>query len=448
MSDIAIHVENLGKQFRIGAHQKNRNFRETIQDSINAPFRYAGRLLRGKATAAADLKEVIWALKGVSFEVTQGEVVGIIGRNGAGKSTLLKIISRITEPTEGFAEMRGRLRSLLEVGTGFHSELTGRENIFLNGAILGMKNAQIRQKLDEIVAFSEVERFIDTPVKHYSTGMYLRLAFAVAAHLEPDILVVDEVLAVGDNIFQKKCINKMQNIGQEGRTVLFVSHNMPAITRLCKRAILIDAGTVVMDGLSQQVVSSYLIGGHGPKAVREWPIIEEAPGGEIARLRAVRVKTGDGNTTAVIDIREPVIIEIEYDVLKAGYVLLPHFELFNGEGDPIFISLDQDTAWRARSRPIGTYVSRAVIPGNLLSEGLVFVEPANTALDPIVPQFCVRDAVAFQVIDSHDGNSARGDWVGDLPGIVRPMLKWGTDYRQGDNEGAKAVAAAVGNAQC
>mgnify|MGYP005846006273 CR=1 FL=1 len=445
MPETAIHAQNISKQFRIGAHQQTRNFREAVVDAIAEPFRRARRLFQRQSVNGDSGNELIWALKGVSFEVQRGEVVGIIGPNGAGKSTLLKIISRITEPTEGYAEMRGRLGSLLEVGTGFHPELTGRENIFLNGAILGMKKAQIRRRFDEMVAFSEVERFIDTPVKHYSSGMYLRLAFAVAAHLEPDILVVDEVLAVGDNLFQKKCLKKMQTIGSEGRTVLFVSHNMPAITRLCKRAILIDQGRVVMDGPAQNVVGAYIVGGHGPKAVREWPCAEEAPGGEISRLRSVRVKTQDGNTTAVIDIREPVIIEIEYDVIKAGYVLLPHFELFNGEGNPIFISLDQDAAWRKRPRPIGTYISRAVIPGNLLSEGLVFVEPANTTLDPIVPQFCVRDAVAFQVIDSHDGNSARGDWVGDLPGIVRPMLSWETRFRQGDNAGA---AASEGHAQC
>jgi len=428
MSDIAIRVENLSKQYRIGAHQKNRNLREALRDAFTAPFRRAGKLLRGQATGAAGLDEAIWALKDVSFEVKQGEVVGIIGRNGAGKSTLLKIISRITEPTEGFAEMRGRMGSLLEVGTGFHPELTGRENIYLNGAILGMKKSQIRQRFDEIVAFSEVDKFIDTPVKHYSSGMYLRLAFAVAAHLDPEILVVDEVLAVGDNAFQKKCLNKMQDIGQEGRTVLFVSHNMPAITRLCKRAILINEGTVSLDGPSQQVVGSYLINGNGPKAVREWPIAKEAPGGDVARLRGVRVKTENGRITDVVDIRDPVLIEMEYEAIKPGYVLLPHFELFNGEGAPIFISLDQDTDWRGRPRPLGKYISSTWIPGNLLSEGMVFVEPANATLEPTITQYCVRDAVAFQVVDSHDGNSARGDWVGDLPGIVRPLLKWETKY--------------------
>ena len=213
----------------------------------------------------------IWALKDVSFDINRGEVVGIIGRNGAGKSTLLKILSEITEPTEGRVEIHGRVGSLLEVGTGFHPELTGRENVYLNGAILGMKRAEIERKFDEIVAFAEVEKFIDTPVKHYSSGMYLRLAFAVAAHLEPEILIVDEVLAVGDAAFQKKCLGKMAGVAKEGRTVLFVSHNMPAITRLCERAILLDEGRLLQDGVSHQVVKAYLNAGLGTTAMREWP---------------------------------------------------------------------------------------------------------------------------------------------------------------------------------
>jgi len=241
MTDIAIRLENISKKYRIGKKQeKYRTLRDTLTEAVVTPFRRTGRLLHGRAAEAAELNEVIWALKDVSFEVKQGEVVGIIGRNGAGKSTLLKILARITEPTSGFAEVHGRVGSLLEVGTGFHRELTGRENIYLSGAILGMKWAEIDRKFDEIVEFSGVEKFIDTPVKHYSSGMYLRLAFAVAAHLEPEILLVDEVLAVGDARFQKKCLNKMEDIGQQGRTVIFVSHNMPAITRLCERAILLE----------------------------------------------------------------------------------------------------------------------------------------------------------------------------------------------------------------
>ena len=259
MSDIAIRVENLGKQYRIGAPQaRYRTIRETVMDAVQAPFRRAGRLLRGEATGVSARGETIWALKDVSFEVKQGEVVGVIGRNGAGKSTLLKILSRITEPSTGYAEIHGRVGSLLEVGTGFHPELTGRENISLNGAILGMSRADIARKFDEMVAFAEVERFIDTPVKHYSSGMYLRLAFAVAAHLEPEILVVDEVLAVGDAQFQKKCLGKMGEVASEGRTVLFVSHNMAAVERLCSRGVFLHNGAVLQHGSVDDTITAYL----------------------------------------------------------------------------------------------------------------------------------------------------------------------------------------------
>jgi lipopolysaccharide transport system ATP-binding protein len=255
--------------------------------------------------------------------------VGVIGRNGAGNSTLLKILSRITHPTEGRAMIQGRVSSLLEVGTGFHPELTGRENIYLNGAILGMKRAEINRKFDEIVAFAEIEKFIDTPVKHYSSGMYVRLAFAVAAHLEPDILLVDEVLAVGDASFQKKCLNKMQSAGEGGRTVLFVSHNMSAITRLCNRAILLDEGRIVQDGSTHDAVSTYLQSGVGTTAAREWPDISRAPGNEVARLRAVRVRTEDGAVSEAVDIRRSVGIEIEYEVLESGHVLVPNCHFYN-----------------------------------------------------------------------------------------------------------------------
>jgi lipopolysaccharide transport system ATP-binding protein len=438
MNDIAIRVENLSKQYHIGGLQKTYStLRDTLADAFVAPFRRAGKLLRGQATGAADLDESIWALRDVSFEVQRGEVVGIIGRNGAGKSTLLKILSRITEPTTGFAEIYGRVGSLLEVGTGFHPELTGRENIYLNGAILGMKRTEIGRKFDEIVAFAEVERFIDTPVKHYSSGMYLRLAFAVAAHLEPEILLVDEVLAVGDARFQKKCLNKMQDVGKQGRTVFFVSHNMPAITRLCERTILLDEGRVIKDGLSHKVVSAYLNTGLGTTASREWLDPAKAPGGEVARLRAVRVRTGDGQVSDAMDIRRPVAVEMKYDVLKPGYVLMPHYHFYDEEGVCIFVSLDLDPTWRGRPRPVGLYVSTAWIPGNFLSEGTVFVEPWLVTMDPIEVQFCVREAVVFQVVDSLEGNSARGDYAESMPGVVRPLLRWTTQF---SSDGREACA--------
>lgn len=259
MSDISISVEQLGKLYHIGRRQeKYKTLRDTISDAFLGPFRRAGNLLRGKAAGAAELDEIIWALKDISFEIKQGEVVGIIGSNGAGKSTLLKILSRITEPTEGKVEIHGRVGSLLEVGTGFHPELTGRENIYLNGAILGMRRTEIDNKFDEIVAFAEVEKFIDTPVKHYSSGMYLRLAFAVAAHLEPEILLVDEVLAVGDASFQKKCLGKMSDVVKEGRTVLFVSHNMAAVQQLTRTSLLLHKGKLVSQGKTADVVKHYM----------------------------------------------------------------------------------------------------------------------------------------------------------------------------------------------
>ncbi len=258
MSTNAIFVENIGKQYRIGAPQmRYRTFRESVSQAVQAPFRRMAALLRGEPYGAKDMQKAFWALKDVTFDVSPGEVVGIIGRNGAGKSTLLKILSRITEPTEGYAEIRGRIGSLLEVGTGFHPELTGRENIYLNGAILGMNRTEIESRFDRIVAFAEIEKFIDTPVKHFSSGMFVRLAFAVAAHLEPEILLVDEVLAVGDASFQKKCMGKMGEVASEGRTVLFVSHNMGAIVSLCSRCLLIEEGRIIKDGEVNEVASYY-----------------------------------------------------------------------------------------------------------------------------------------------------------------------------------------------
>ena len=414
MGEIAIRAEELRKTFLLGERVQYKTLRETLSGLARLPF---GR---------GPEPETVTALSGVSFEVKAGEVVGIIGRNGAGKSTLLKILSRITDPTSGRAEIHGRVGSLLEVGTGFHPELSGRENIFLNGAILGMKRAEILRKFDEIVAFEEVERFVDTAVKHYSSGMYLRLAFAVAAHLEPEILLVDEVLAVGDASFQRKCLNKMQDVGKAGRTVLFVSHNMPAVTRLCPRTILLDAGTVHTDGPSHKVVSAYLRSGVGSVAAREWPDPARAPGDAVARLCAMRVRPDGGEVKEAADIRKPVDIEMEYEVLREGCVLVPNYHFFNEEGAYIFVSIDVDPAWHRRPKPPGRYVSTARLPGNFLGEGSVIVGAALSTLDPVDVHFFERDAVAFQVVDSAEGGSARGDYAGPVPGSVRPLLQWKT----------------------
>jgi len=445
MSNIAIKVDKLSKRYRIGQSTNGyKTLRDTLAGLATAPFRrkmsapshIQKSISNSTSTSAlASLRsDEIWALKEVSFEVKCGEVVGVIGRNGAGKSTLLKILSRITEPTEGHAEIHGRVGSLLEVGTGFHAELTGRENIYLNGAILGMKKVEIGRKFDEIVAFAEVEKFIDTQVKHYSSGMYVRLAFAVAAHVEPEILLVDEVLAVGDARFQRKCLNKMQDVGRQGRTVLFVSHNMLAVTRLCPRTVLIDAGKVLQDGPSYQVVGAYLGSDVGTTAAREWPDLREAPGNDIVRLRAVRIKTEDGRITDAMDIRKPVGVEMEFDVLTPGHILVPNYHFFNEEGICVFLASDHDPEWYRSPRPVGHYLSTAWVPGNLLAEGSLVVGAAVSTMNPVNVHFYERDVVAFQVIDSLNGDSARGDYGGHMPGVVRPLLNWTTQFNRSGME--------------
>ncbi|NNJ09096.1 ABC transporter ATP-binding protein [Chloroflexales bacterium ZM16-3] len=425
MSNYSIRAEGLSKDYLIHHAQTQLNNAQyrTLRDQIAG---VASGILRGFGTLGGSgmTHSTLHAINDVSFDITHGEVVGIIGRNGAGKSTLLKVLSRITAPTRGRATIYGRMASLLEVGTGFHPELSGRENVYLNGAILGMHKHEIDRKFDEIVAFAEVEKFLDTPVKFYSSGMYVRLAFAVAAHLEPDILIIDEVLAVGDARFQRKCLNKMQDVGAQGRTVLFVSHSMSAIMRMCQRTILLDSGKVLADGPSDQVVSDYLSGGSSSTAERIWDDPAQSPGAEVARLRAARICGPDGNVSESIDIRQPVSLEMEYDVLRDGFVLMPNMHLYNDQGTHLFTTIDVDPEWRHRQRPAGRWVSRAQIPGNLLAEGTHFVNVSMITNDPVIPQFHEREAVAFQVYDTMDGDSARGDYGSQMGGVVRPMLKW------------------------
>ena len=436
MRAIAISARDLTKRYRIGgAVQRHASLRDALAHGASAPVRALRALTRSREAVESDrAAQNFLALRGVSFDVRQGEIVGLIGRNGAGKSTLLKILSRITTPTSGRAEVHGRLGSLLEVGTGFHPELSGRDNIFLNGAILGMRRQEIARRFDEIVDFSGVSQFIDTPVKRYSSGMYLRLAFAVAAHLDSEILVVDEVLAVGDASFQKKCLAKMEDVGHNGRTVMFVSHNMMAVTRLCERTILLDDGQVVADGRSSDIVSNYLRSGVGSTAMREWMDVSSAPGNEIVRLRAVRVRTEEGAISEAIDIRMPVGVEMEFDVLMEGHSLVPNFHFFNEEGICVFIAGDNDPEWQRRARARGRYTTTAWIPGNFLAEGTIVVSAAVSTMDPVTVHYFERDAVAFQVIDSLDGDSARGDYAGPLPGVVRPLLRWSTTHEPLERE--------------
>jgi lipopolysaccharide transport system ATP-binding protein len=419
MSDIAIKVENLGKMYRIGEKQERySSFRDTLNNIITAPFRRLRNI--GKP---AKPEELIWALKDVSFEVKHGEVIGIIGRNGSGKSTLLKILSQITEPTEGQATVYGRVGSLLEVGTGFHPELTGRENIFLNGAILGMSKAEINRKFDEIVDFAEIEKFIDTQVKHYSSGMYMRLAFAVAAHLEPEILLVDEVLAVGDAAFQKKCLGKMGDVAKEGRTVLFVSHNMSAILQLCKSAILLQAGFIYANGTAQDVVDNYIASGIKTEAEVSWSF-DKAPGNETTKIKSVRILDKNNEVSSNHYISDPIIIEMDFWCLSSGARLNPSFHVFNIHNVCIFgtANLD-DPVWGMKQYEPGLYRSQFIIPGCLLNNGNYYISAYVTKDHAVMVE--KKEIVSFQV---HDDGTRRGDYTGGWIGVTRPSLPWNIEF--------------------
>ena len=418
-----VKVINLSKCYRIGGlHAGYVTFREMFAGTLAAPI----NRLRGRRKTPG---EILWALKDVEFDVWPGEVLGLIGHNGAGKSTLLKVLSRVTAPTTGRTEVYGRLGSLLEVGTGFHPDLTGRENIFLNGAFLNIKRAEIARRFDEIVAFSGIEKFIDTPVKWYSSGMYLRLAFSVAAHLDTEVLIMDEVLAVGDVGFQQKCLDKVHEIRNQGRTILFVSHNMAAVTRLCQRVLLLEEGRIVKAGPAYQVVNEYLGASLQVESVREWLDPGTAPGSEGARLRRVRVVSRERQTTESVDIRYSVGVELTYEVLQPGLVLTPKIELLNEDGTHLFATYDVASDWRYNSRAVGRYQSTVWLPGNFLSEGNLLVHASLMSHTPATTiHVHAPNVVTFQVVDNQHKDSARGDAVGPLPGVIRPLLDWNTDF--------------------
>jgi lipopolysaccharide transport system ATP-binding protein len=412
----AIAVEGLSKRYRIGELQAAYG---TLRESMT----HVARRLTGKEHRAG--YEEIWALKDVSFSLEEGKALGVIGRNGAGKSTLLKILTRITTPTEGRAELRGRVGSLLEVGTGFHPELTGRENVFLNGAILGMKRREIQAKLPEIAEFSGVEKFLDTPVKRYSSGMHVRLAFSVAAHFEPEIMLVDEVLSVGDAEFQARCLGRMEDINTTGRTVVFVSHQLQAVAQLCDRALLMDEGRIVQDGPSAEVVASYLQDATGTSSSQRWTE-EDRPGDDLVRLNSVRAVRADGSTADFVDVREPVGVEIAYTVLQNGPPVMTKIKVTSG-GYIAFNAMDVGPRSREPARP-GDYVSTAWIPGNFLNEGLITVDAAVCSIDApkLHHHVSVWEAVSFHVQDPLEGDSARGPFTGQWRGVVRPLLDWTT----------------------
>jgi len=413
MSSPAIHVQKLGKRFLLGQRAPYRRISELLVSLASAPFR--GRVNHGGSSGPAH----IWALKDVSFEVPRGKVLGIIGRNGAGKSTLLKILSQITEPTEGRVEIRGRVGSLLEVGTGFHPELTGRENIYLNGAILGMKRPEIRSRFDEIVAFAEIDQFLDTPVKHYSSGMYTRLAFAVAAHLEPEILIMDEVLAVGDFEFQKKCLNKMDDVAQAGRTVLFVSHNMPAILRLCHSTVLLKDGRVESIGQTEDVVDAYLSQNSSRSGEHLWSEgIANAGVTEFA-FRGVRIRVED-EISANPDVRKPFTVEVEFEIRERLPYCRVGFNIATANGIVIFATYDSDEEKYAGQRAAGRYVSRCEVPGHLLNPGhhVLSIAAGITNRKTLAVQ---DNVLKFDVLDT---GAAGSELSAKRQGVIRPKLNW------------------------
>jgi lipopolysaccharide transport system ATP-binding protein len=413
MNDYAIQVENLGKQYRVGQYVGYRTLRESLSNLLSATFRHSNNGHRRNKD-----QEYIWPLKDISFSVKRGEAIGIIGRNGAGKTTLLKVLSRITEPTEGRAFIRGRVGSLLEVGTGFHPELTGRENVYLNGAVLGMKKREIDRKFDEIVEFSGVKAFVDTPLKRFSSGMQVRLAFAVAAHLEPEILLVDEVLAVGDMEFQKKCLGKMEEVSGGGKTVLFVSHNMGLIGALCERTILLDAGRIVMDGETGAVISKYIGGLPFSASEREFP-----DAGKDFQIQRVAVMDAGGNLKTHFDVFEQVVVEIDYEVkseLSGSVVATTIYR----QGILLFISFDTDSNNKLLgTRPPGRYRTWVKLPCPLKAGN--YTIGASTVLASKTGIHDIKEALCFDV-EELSYNPTFMSYAMKRGGVIATSLNWTT----------------------
>ncbi|HJT33454.1 MAG TPA: ABC transporter ATP-binding protein [Pirellulales bacterium] len=413
----AIRIQNVSKRFRLDDRRSTARYR-TLREDL-AEVLHWGRRAEARDRASGE----IWALRNLSLTVPRGEACAIIGRNGAGKSTLLKVLSRITRPTSGKVCVWGRVGSLLEVGTGFHPELTGRENIFLNGAILGMSRREIAARFDEIVAFAETEEFLEVPVKRYSTGMHMRLAFAVAAHLEPEVLLVDEVLAVGDAQFQRKCLGKMHGLADGGRTVLFVSHNMPAVQSLCTRAVWLEQGVIRGMGPPGEIVPRYLLEGSAAQQRRFWPNPDTAPGGDVVRLHGACIRPANGAPGDPITVRTPAVMEFEFWNRVPDTQLNLSVVLTNAEGVCILNTFPAEEAdWHGEAFPAGLFHSAVHLPGDLLNSGWHSVE-----LYVVKDETIVLDRhpglISFEVLD---GIERRPRWHGQWQGAVRPMLHWQT----------------------
>ncbi len=418
-----IVVEHVSKRYSLGGPSPRYL---TLRDTLAMRTR---RLLRtGNGGSQPVGMRSFYALRNVSFTVNPGEVVAVIGRNGAGKSTLLKVLSRITWPSEGHVALYGQSGSLLEVGAGFHPELTGRENVYLSGSVLGMSRAEVRRRFDDIVAFSGIEKFIDTPVKFYSSGMYLRLAFSVSSNLEPDILFIDEALGVGDAEFQRRCQDKIRQIGQSGRTVVFVTHNLQIVHQLSQRALWLEAGEVRFDGDPHSAVAAYLETDPNRGSHRVWDDIAAAPGDDCVRLRSARIVGEDGEDRDVCEVDTPFGVEIVFDVLVDGHEIVPRLEFCNAEGACLFWSFEVNSEWRGRARPAGRYQATAWLPPHLFADGPLSVGVAIQSFKPWAKH--VEESSLISVLMAEPkpemgcGPTARGDYPGHIPGFVRPLLQW------------------------
>ena len=422
----AISSNKLGKIYRIGSRQdSNSTFVETLTRQVTKPIRNLKNIRKLSQNIDQTGDSYIWALKDINFDIKEGEVVGIIGPNGAGKSTLLKILSKITYPTEGSVKIKGRVSSLLEVGTGFHPELTGRENVYLNGTVLGMTRKEVSNKFDEIIEFSGVENFIDTPVKRFSSGMQVRLAFAVAAHLEPEILLIDEVLAVGDAEFQKRCLGKMKDTANAGKTVIFVSHNMTSISRLCDRAILLQNGQLIEDGLSSEVISHYIHKPDSGKNLRTWDI-NTAPGQEGVKLLSVELESHQDSEHVWLNSTSPIKIKINYHVSTLPLKMRCAAMIFT-QGVCAFSTFEPKEREHIQK---GNYQAQVEIPPNLLIEGEHSVNISIFGSRGHKLRYVdYKDALGFHIKDKIDGTSSRGDYTQNVMGIVHPLLKWSSTYQ-------------------
>ncbi len=422
MSDIVIRVENLSKRYRIGLKEKKANtLAGQMVNIIKSPWENFKRLRHLNRFGEED-ESVFWALKDINFEVKEGEVLGIIGKNGAGKSTLLKILSQISEPTSGRVEIHGRVASLLEVGTGFHPELSGRENIYMNGTILGMTRKEIDLKLDEIIDFSGVEKFIDTPVKFYSSGMKVRLGFSVAAHLEPEILIIDEVLAVGDFEFQKKCLGKMKEVAGQGRTVLFVSHQMDAVTRLCSRVLVLKNGKVYYDGVPSTGIKKYL--GTEENQNGAVAIFDLNGRNQFTEIRKVQLKANSKVLDTSAEVRDEIQVDVTFEVFQDGLTISPGFNVYNEDGDHLFTSHHVEYMVDSSPLSVGIYQTSVVIPSNFFAEGVIYFSVALMQYQPFTVFQNEEKILSLTILDKVDGFSARGIYGGYFPGLVRPKLKW------------------------